>query len=345
MIARLRICVAPKFRNPYQQLLARHLEPYGVSTRIRDLETKDFFSPSKINADILHLHWLHMFYRSTSRLGGLARSRIFILFLRRLRFRGVRIVVTVHNVLPHEMKYPEVDLYVRRAVVRLADVLIFHDDRARNEFTRLFGQPRGDVVIPHPVYPESLVPLPEKRKAREYFGIKHDGLCALFFGRGGKQKGYDIVLENVERFNAAGVHVILAGRDCRPEHVSGATNCSVLSSFLPDYELPPLFAAADVVLLPYRSCTTSGVAVLAAGFGKPAVYSDLPAFAPFESAGLGRFFAIEHPEQLVALTAEASALAESPSFLKAVQSFREENRWEAAAEKTYRTYRLFLEDQ
>ena len=67
--------------------------------------------------------------------------------------------------------------------------------------------------------------------------------------------------------------------------------------FVPDEELPRVFEMADVVVLPYATCTgTSGVAHLASSFGKPIVATDLPEFRELVGEGCGIILAKHDPK-------------------------------------------------
>jgi len=69
--------------------------------------------------------------------------------------------------------------------------------------------------------------------------------------------------------------------------------------FVPDEELPRVFEMADVVVLPYATCTgTSGVAHLASSFGKPIVATDLPEFRELVREGCGIILAKHDPKDL-----------------------------------------------
>jgi hypothetical protein len=55
---------------------------------------------------------------------------------------------------------------------------------------------------------------------------------------------------------------------------------------IPDYNVEPYVLASDAVVLYYREIFQSAVAGLAAGAGRPCIFSDLPGFDRFKEAGL-----------------------------------------------------------
>jgi glycosyltransferase involved in cell wall biosynthesis len=250
----------------------------------------------------------------------------------------------MHNLLPHKMKFSKIDLYFRRKITRQARAIIFHSDQAKSEFTDKFGQGEASYeVIPHGAYPESLVPLPNREEAREYLGVPDDaGTVCLFMGRANDQKGYDIALSHLDHLHEKDIHVIFAGADFKREHFADYKNCTVRPYFIPDFELPVLFAAADSVLLPYRSCTTSGVAVLAIGFGIPVVCSDLPALREICMQNMGIVCNHLDPEGFSRAITAAKELNNTEEYQASRNKFLAECSWDNVAEATLKIYnRLF----
>jgi len=247
----------------------------------------------------------------------------------------------MHNVVPHYRKYPEVDAYVRRLMSREADGIIFHDEHARNDFMHKFGNISGkQFVVPHAVYPESLVPLPSRELARHYFRIPPEPLCALFLGQARKKKGYDYILSALDSFQKKGIHVVFAARgaDSRQRNMAWKANITFLPYFVPNYEMPVLFSAVDVVLLPYRSCTTSGLAVLSVGFGRPFVSSKLAPLLRLCSAGLGVSCDVENPIEFADHVLLAGDMVHNPRYVRGRNKFLEEHSLDRVAADTFEIY-------
>jgi glycosyltransferase involved in cell wall biosynthesis len=68
--------------------------------------------------------------------------------------------------------------------------------------------------------------------------------------------------------------------------------------YLSEYELSLLFYASDVVLLPYRVCSGSGVMFDAIGHGTPFISSNLDFFKEFTNMNLGIMIK-RHPNEFV----------------------------------------------
>jgi glycosyltransferase involved in cell wall biosynthesis len=109
--------------------------------------------------------------------------------------------------------------------------------------------------------------------------------------------------------------------------------------FLNDTELSLLFHAADVVLLPYKVSSGSGVMFDALAHGLPFISSDLEFFREFSSMGLG--IAVKRtPEEftkaLLKLDGNYSA------YLKAVESFKAKLKWDSVANTHIQLYESIM---
>jgi glycosyltransferase involved in cell wall biosynthesis len=112
---------------------------------------------------------------------------------------------------------------------------------------------------------------------RSELGIGRNQLAVLLFGQLRRDKGVrDLLTAAAE---VEDVRVMLAGED-RGALGEAADllddprlreRALVLPGFAPDEQVSRLFAAADVVALPYSKASASGVLLLAYGYGRPVV--------------------------------------------------------------------------
>ena len=343
---KLNVLFSPAGDNPYQYLLASHLEHHGVEVYQEEFLPRQAFNFKFLSRfQLLHLHWLQPLYHDEKLALCLVKSALFYLALAYFNLRKKPIVVTMHNLLPHETKFPAIDRFFRRKLNSSAAAILFHSEKARTEFIDMFG--RGSKaryeVVPHGIYPESLVPLPDRGKARDYLKIPSSAAAVgLFLGRASAQKGYDLILAQMEHFKARNIHVIFAGADFRNEKLERFSNATVLPYHVPDYEIPVLFAAADSVLLPYRACTTSGLAVLAIGFGVPVVCSDVPYLREICDRHLGLLCDPIDPEDFARQILAAGTIANRPEYRDSRAAYLENHSWARIARETFAVYSSLL---
>lgn len=118
--------------------------------------------------------------------------------------------------------------------------------------------------------------------ALETFGLP-DRKRAVFLGYLLPYKGVETLEKAAPLLAQAGIEVVLAGADSgdaeplhRPSRPVQVTNVRRIG-FVPEEQLPHLFALADILVLPYKvGLSASGPLTTAASYGVPAAVSDVP---------------------------------------------------------------------
>lgn len=137
----------------------------------------------------------------------------------------------------------------------------------------------------HPLYdhyPQRI----SKSTAVESLGLRPEIPTVLFFGLIRPYKGLDVLIEAASIVKQD-VQFLVAGESYEPwskyEKLivdSGiAEKFTVLGKFIPDSELSTIFSASDVLVLPYKNATQSGVTATALHYDLPIIASrigDLP---------------------------------------------------------------------
>ena len=233
---------------------------------------------------LFHILWLNKF-------DVLDRTLMNALY----RIKGKRLVLTVHNV--NMRKRDGRDGWLNRASLKamyaLMDHLLVHTAVAKQELIDEFAVPAERIsVIPfglNTYVPETAL---SRREARAYFGLNEEERVLLFFGQIAPYKGLDVLLEALNRLSSQGeeYRLVIAGRaklgslkywrDLEPAVHEHAARSTILlrDGFIPDSEVPVLFRAADVLVLPYRAIYQSGPLSLAYRFGLPVIATRLGSF-------------------------------------------------------------------
>ena len=207
-------------------------------------------------------------------------------FLEFCRSRGAKIVLTVHDLLPHDsgQRYRTtfVDLYAR------ADALICHSDSVKARLAAEFGVPEAKIsVIPHGPFFYDL-PSAGAEEALAGLGLEGGKPMVLWQGIIFPYKGIDLLLAAWRQVEARVPEAVLviAGTGA-PELLEqirrqiselGLTRVKTEFRFVSTEELVALYRAADVVVYPYRAITTSGALATGLALGKTIAASDLPVF-------------------------------------------------------------------
>ncbi|HOB52685.1 MAG TPA: glycosyltransferase [Acidobacteriota bacterium] len=202
-------------------------------------------------------------------------------FLNRLRRRTrVPLVAVCHNVQPHE-SIPLGGIFQRR-LLRAMDTVIVHCRRDREVLTDAHP---GQTVIAlyHPLYEQFPGPVDlDRNDARARLGLADTTRrLILFFGLVRPYKGLDVLLEAFRMLSATDpdARLLVAGEFYeKPERFEPLLGELVRSGrlilrdrFIPNEDVHLHFRAADLVVLPYRHATQSGIIPLAYQFGRGVV--------------------------------------------------------------------------
>jgi len=183
--------------------------------------------------------------------------------------RKTRVILQCHNIGDKEPAAWK--RWLTNRVLRRGDVLVVHAKTEAEDAAR--RTPRRIVTTFLPVH-ELGGAIPSRDDARRQLGLQ--GNVALFFGHVRPFKGLDIAL-NAWRDLQSEVTLVVAGEawwkseEEYRELANGLANVRFDFRFIPDAEIATYFAAADVVLAPYRIEAQSGVALTAFHFARPVI--------------------------------------------------------------------------
>ncbi|MDR3746299.1 MAG: glycosyltransferase family 4 protein [Acidobacteriaceae bacterium] len=227
--------------------------------------------------DIIHVQYLPMLK---------TRLPLDLWFVHLCRWRGAKVVLTVHDLLPHDTG--ERYRATFDALYRSADALICHSDAIRARLAAEFSVPEEKIsVIPHGPFFYDL-PVAGSEEILQNFAIDPGQTMVLWQGIIFPYKGIDLLLRAWQQVEAKveKVCLVIAGTGAPDllEEIRGLVlqlglkRVKMHFRFISSEELVTLYRAADVVVYPYRAITTSGALATGLALGKAIVASDLPVF-------------------------------------------------------------------
>ena len=189
-----------------------------------------------------------------------------------LLWRRTRVILQCHNVGDKEPAAWK--RWLTNRVLRRGDALVVHaQSEAREAWTRSGGRQVVKTFLP---VHELGGAIPSRTEARATLGITTPNV-ALFFGHVRPFKGLDIALRAWRELKSD-VLLVVAGEawwekadEYRELADAVKGNVRFDFRFIPDSEIATFFAAADVVLAPYRIEAQSGVALTAFHFARPVI--------------------------------------------------------------------------
>jgi len=273
-------------------------------------------------------------------------------FLRFAKLLGIRIVHTVHNVLPPDNGEPRRRGYGK--VYKLADLLICHGEEARTRLIKEFSVAAEKIVIvPHgPMFENARV---SQQEARAALGFSPEEVIILSFGVISPYKGVDWLLDAWHKIRGLkNARLVIAGTGDpallasieQQVHALGVQDSVHLHlKFVPVEMLPSFYQSSDVIVYPYREITTSGAITTGIGYGKAIVATRVPAFRELLREGETALF-VDYGDvdslgdaisKLVRDPKLRARLAENVAALG-----RRCSSWEAIAERTRQCYEAVL---
>lgn len=185
---------------------------------------------------------------------------------------NTKVMYVVHNAIPHE-KRPG-DMLITRLGFSVADYFLVMSGAVRDDLLSIRPDAKY-TLTPHPLYDIFGAPV-DSAKAKRSLGVT--GPALLFFGLVRAYKGLDILLAAMPAvLKVMDVTLIVAGEfyEDKQSYVEQAARLGIsdkiriMDRYVPDEEVAGLFSAADLLVLPYRSATQSGVTQVAFFFGTP----------------------------------------------------------------------------
>jgi len=214
--------------------------------------------------------------------------------------RHTRVILQCHNIgdkEPAAWKH-----WLTDRVLRRGDVLVTHAaTEAREGWRRSRG--RRTITTFLPVH-ELGGAVPSRAAARETLAIDAAANVALFFGHVRPFKGLDIALR-AWRELTADVLLVVAGEawwksEAEYRALADGLNVRLDFRFIPDAEIATYFAAADVVLAPYRIEAQSGVALTSFHFARPVIATRVGGLPEIIDGRNGILVPPEDPQALAA---------------------------------------------
>lgn len=201
------------------------------------------------------------------------------------RRRGKKVVLTLHNVLPHEQGRAK--RWLNAMVFSLADHVIVHSAAMKDGLLRAgrFKEPQVSV-IPHGILTPPAAGNTSPAEARAELDLPAEAQVVLYFGNIRPYKGVDTLLEAFQIISQKLPEAVLliAGQpwmDWKPYQARIASlgigsRVKTRLGFVPFDRVHLFFAAADVVALPYTHFDAqSGVAAMALASSRPTVVTDV----------------------------------------------------------------------
>ncbi|MBK9249925.1 MAG: glycosyltransferase [Ignavibacteria bacterium] len=263
------------------------------------------------NADLVVFDWWNPFF-------GACHWAISKLLQK--KYHG-KILFITENFISHEARF--VDSFLTKLGLRYANKFLALSAKVEQDLKGIaHGRPiyRSEL----PMFDYSLTPFDSEKERLELGFTKEDNVL-MFFGYVRKYKGLDILLHAFPRIleSLPNAKLLVVGEFYdNPEIYTNivkqngtADLVKFVNQFVPNEEVGKYFAAADVMVQPYRSATQSGILNVAYSFGVPAVVTRVGGLEEYVTDGVtGIVSAPESPEELAKAVVRFYSLHTSIDF-------------------------------
>jgi glycosyltransferase involved in cell wall biosynthesis len=327
-----RLYFFPDYRltNPFQTMLHAGLadvgaEPVPVANLVEHLRAR---ADDPRDPGLLSLHWSSPILSAAD---GPFRAKLlldrFEAALDRFIGAGGRLVWTVHNILPHEVRHRWAEVELAQLLADRADLIhVLSAETCALAEPVYHLDPAKVVVIEHASYLGQYPDWMSREEARSRLGLATDRTVLVTLGGIRPYKALDTLLDVFEELGAEDptLHLLIAGRvSANPaaDHLRErcARNDRVTSRFehVDDDELQVWMKAADLAVLPYRDILNSGAFLLAQTFGLPVVAPRAGSLQAWDGQPQVSLFDPQDPVSLAAaITGSVATVRRDPDRLR-----------------------------
>jgi D-inositol-3-phosphate glycosyltransferase len=194
--------------------------------------------------------------------------------------KGVKILAITDNVIPHEKRAG--DTAFAKYFINACDGFVTMSKAVMTDLEKFTDTAHKKYLL-HPLYTSFGEKL-NKQEARMALGLPEDKQIVLFFGLIRKYKGLDMLLDAMNELKSnPNIILVIAGEfyeDKQPyldliERNQIQHQVILHAKFIANEDVKNYFSAADLVTLPYRSATQSGVTQVSFHFEVPTLVTNV----------------------------------------------------------------------
>lgn len=230
---------------------------------------------------VVHIQWIKFWL-------------IDFLFLIFLKILSIKVVYTVHNVVPHNPSF--LDKYKYKIYYKIVDILIVHSESTKNELSMNFklfnkikvcGHGPLDIIVN-----DSDLDIEKERIFKE-LNLKGKTVFSVL-GFQNFYKGIDLVIDLWERElklqNKDKYKLVIWGKNKGVDFsaIANLPNVHIRDEYISDVEFKSILQLTNVLLMPYRKISQSGLLFTAINENIPVIVSNNGGLSePFKFGEIG----------------------------------------------------------
>lgn len=247
---------------------------------------------------------------------------------------NAEVTAVLHNMIPHEHK-PGDRLFSRYFCGSVDGFTALSESVLNDVMT--FDRKKPRVLNPHPLY-DNFGAAVDRDEACRHLGLDPKQRYLLFFGLIRDYKGLDLLIEALadksidcrddfkvivagEFYSHPEKYLDLAKEKGVGKHIIWRTE------YVPDSEVRYYFSAAEMMVLPYRSATQSGVTQIAYHFEKPMLITDVGGLGETVPDGVAGY--VTKPESQAIAEGIRKQLEDPKDFTEGIRETKKRYSWSA----------------
>ena len=259
--------------NPYIEIVREALESV-MPCRIKEfVYSEKYYLKNKQSTDAVYMNWFENI-QTDNILRTLVRAlrRIEMLWL--IKRCGIKVIVVIHNRMPHNSRNVELIRWFSKRIYKLADRIVI----LSNGTNEVIKEDLGDnyykkirskiTVLPHPsyygVYPEKNI------NYRNVWKLSEKDFIYLFWGKIAPYKNVELFIDvahKISEINSSAKFLIMG--ECSEKYrkeivkrIDGNRNIILFPTRIDDSELTSVIRSANVVVMPLNKKTSLNSATL-----------------------------------------------------------------------------------
>tara|TARA_A100001011_G_scaffold398351_1_gene502451 strand:+ start:178 stop:1335 length:1158 start_codon:yes stop_codon:yes gene_type:complete len=260
------------------------------------------------------------------------------------------VIMVCDNIYPHEW-FP-LSSFMINGLVSHVDAFIIQSSAVEKELLGLLDKPIYNKVF-HPIYndyPKSI----DAQVAKKKIGILEGFKVVLFFGIIRNYKGLDLLIKSMEKvfLKDNNIMLVIAG-ECysdKDKYVALIQKSNYknrilwIEEFIKEEEVSVYFSAADVVVLPYRSASQSGVIPLSYNYNKPVIVPDLDGLVEVvEDNKTGLIYSLNDVDDLTLKILDFFKNYNAKFYKQNIIQYKKNFSWENFSNSIQNLYNLIVE--
>lgn len=316
--------------NAYVRVLIKQISAIQKDILL-DYGIRKFWSDEAFQFDIIHIMWPHFLLQLGSRTERHTSTELEER-LAQLEAKGIIIVSTCHNIIPHyNNNHNAIQAY---DITYRHSRMIFHLGRySLNLFSKEYTE-ANNVLLEHPVYDIEYPKIPSKNEALLKLGLPQNNTYLLCFGAFRDKEERQLIIDALKRLEDKSIRILAPAffkikkrrniLKMIPDIIFffyykiSAKNIYFNGKNIPDSLLPYYFCVCNIAIIQRKKILNSGNMPLNFYFGNIVIGPDTGNVGPILKESGNPVFDPQNPQTL------AQAVSEAVSLLKT--DLQEKNR-------------------